>query len=230
MTPCFRTALLVLGIVWAQVAIGATDQAKRSFTAEEKAQGYSNRTVLALPKEVAMVSQTLAQAESREKVRTVRHYPRFYGLRVIEAPGEESVDRYIKRLEATGLYAFVERDRLLYAQALPSDPDFVSGAQWSLRNTGQSNGKPGADIKAVDAWDVVTDASSVLVAVIDSGARLDLRTWWRISGGISESPETAGKTTASMTTATATSTMSSVSMPRLRAPIPIPATRLTTTG
>ena len=173
MTPCFRTALLVLGIVWAQVAIGATDQAKRSFTAEEKAQGYSNRTVLALPKEVAMVSQTLAQAESREKVRTVRHYPRFDGLRVIEVPGEESVDRYIKRLEATGLYAFVERDRLLYAQALPSDPDFVSGAQWSLRNTGQSNGKPGADIKAVDAWDVVTDASSVLVAVIDSGARLD---------------------------------------------------------
>jgi subtilisin family serine protease len=54
---------------------------------------------------------------------------------------------------------------------VPNDPEFP--LQWALHNTGQAiggvAGTPDADIDAPEAWDLVTDASSVTVAVIDAG-------------------------------------------------------------
>jgi subtilisin family serine protease len=52
-------------------------------------------------------------------------------------------------------------------QTFPNDPDF--GSLWGLHNTGQSGGVADADIDAPEAWDLRTDASSVVVAVLDSG-------------------------------------------------------------
>ncbi len=54
------------------------------------------------------------------------------------------------------------------ADSLPNDPYF--SYLWGLRNTGQfsSNGT-GADIGIDDVWDHITDSSSIVVAVIDTG-------------------------------------------------------------
>ncbi len=52
------------------------------------------------------------------------------------------------------------------ASATPNDLDTLL---WGLNNTGQDGGTADADIDAVEAWDTVTDASNVIVAVIDSG-------------------------------------------------------------
>ena len=57
--------------------------------------------------------------------------------------------------------------------------------QWALRNTGQIGGLPGADISAVDAWDITTGGltstgDTIVVAVIDGGFDLqhqDLNFW-----------------------------------------------------
>jgi subtilisin family serine protease len=54
-----------------------------------------------------------------------------------------------------------------YPMNLPDDPMF--GSQWSLQNTGQSGGKDGADISAVNAWDTTRGSESIVVAVLDSG-------------------------------------------------------------
>lgn len=58
--------------------------------------------------------------------------------------------------------------------APPSDPDFA--LQWGLHNTGQSiNGSlgvPGADIGALDAWDMHTGGTPVTVAIIASGVNV----------------------------------------------------------
>lgn len=62
-------------------------------------------------------------------------------------------------------------------QQLPNDARF--GEQWALRNTGQTvwqgpsfpnnPGPAGADVGIAGAWDLVTDCSNTIVAVIDTG-------------------------------------------------------------
>lgn len=47
------------------------------------------------------------------------------------------------------------------------DPYF--GDQWYLQNTGQSGAVSGVDINAVEAWELTTGSSDIIVAVIDDG-------------------------------------------------------------
>ncbi|MFZ1987381.1 MAG: S8 family serine peptidase, partial [Desulfatitalea sp.] len=67
-----------------------------------------------------------------------------------------------------------EPNYLLYAQSAPDDPFF--DRQWGLSNTGQTvsgyAGTAGADIDAVDAWELATGSGSVVVAVVDTGCHL----------------------------------------------------------
>jgi subtilisin family serine protease len=74
----------------------------------------------------------------------------------------------------------VERDCIVHIADAPDDPGFPQ--EWGLVNTGQvvdvpaigpQVGTPGADIDAASAWAVRTDASSVTVAVIDTGIQLN---------------------------------------------------------
>lgn len=49
----------------------------------------------------------------------------------------------------------------------PNDPQFSD--QWALSNTGANDGKAGADISALKAWEKTTGSEKVVVAVLDSG-------------------------------------------------------------
>lgn len=49
----------------------------------------------------------------------------------------------------------------------PNDPNF--NQQWGMRNTGQIQGVPGADIHAQEAWSRGTGDARVTVAIIDTG-------------------------------------------------------------
>lgn len=56
--------------------------------------------------------------------------------------------------------------------------DFSYTQQWSLKNTGQSGGTPGADIDAEGAWDISTGGvtatgDTVVIAVIDGGFQMN---------------------------------------------------------
>jgi subtilisin family serine protease len=66
---------------------------------------------------------------------------------------------------------YAEPNYIVETQLTPNDPNF--GQLWGLNNTGQTVGGqvgvPGADISAVQAWDVSTGTSSVVVGVIDTG-------------------------------------------------------------
>jgi subtilisin family serine protease len=53
----------------------------------------------------------------------------------------------------------------------PNDPDFAN--LWGLHNTGQTGGTSDADIDAPEAWDISTGASTVVIAVVDSGVAYD---------------------------------------------------------
>ncbi len=59
-------------------------------------------------------------------------------------------------------YRFAEQSPIT-----PNDPRFAE--MWSLHNTGQSAGTPGADIRAREAWSLSTGSADVVVGVIDTG-------------------------------------------------------------
>jgi outer membrane protein assembly factor BamB len=171
-----RVLTLLLGTLLAATLLRADQTAPAAtepFTARERAQGYRDHVILAKPH--AHRRATVDADESREGVRVRRRLARLDDLRIIDLDAIDHADAAIARLRATGRYEFVERDVLRHADTTtPNDPRF--GEQWALANTGSnpgaSNGIPGADIRATLAWDTRTDASSVIVAVIDSGVRL----------------------------------------------------------
>ena len=51
--------------------------------------------------------------------------------------------------------------------AIPSDTRFSE--LWAMNNTGQGGGTTDADIDAVEAWNIETGSSSIIVAVTDTG-------------------------------------------------------------
>jgi subtilisin family serine protease len=83
----------------------------------------------------------------------------------------DRLDARIQALRTSGLFAYVEPDYIVKPLLEPTDPAFVDGRLWGLKNIGQNRGVPEADIDAVRAWDVTTGAKEVIVAVIDTGIR-----------------------------------------------------------
>lgn len=80
-----------------------------------------------------------------------------------------SIPTLLQRLKDLGLKE-IEPDSIIGACALPSDPVIGNGLAWHLDNLGLLPGHlAGADIEASAAWGTKTDASSILIAVIDSG-------------------------------------------------------------
>lgn len=62
---------------------------------------------------------------------------------------------------------YIEANTILRMDKMPNDPRF--GELYGLHNTGQSAGTAGADIKAVNAWEVTTGSRNVVVGIIDTG-------------------------------------------------------------
>ncbi|MCX6873710.1 MAG: S8 family serine peptidase [Verrucomicrobia bacterium] len=80
----------------------------------------------------------------------------------------EAVPLALERLHAApGVVLEAQADFLVTGAAAPNDPDF--NRAWGLANDGQTNGTPGADIRARQAWDVQRGNREVLVGVIDTG-------------------------------------------------------------
>lgn len=64
--------------------------------------------------------------------------------------------------------------RLSEDDLLPNDQYFIR--QWGLENNGTfslSSAKPGADIKMTSAWEITTGSPTIIIAVLDSGLKLD---------------------------------------------------------
>jgi subtilisin family serine protease len=106
-------------------------------------------------------------AHSRQRATRIKQFRHIDGLDLVKLPPGASLAQAIKSYRDRPDVLYAEPNYVIEHLGVPNDPSFPT--QWNLRNTGQNGGTPGADIKAVQAWDKTTGSSNVVVAVIDSG-------------------------------------------------------------
>ncbi len=117
---------------------------------------------------------------ARSKVRLLSESWNVWLLDVAE--GEE--EAFLEKLRKDPAVIFAQFNHRLARRSIIPNDSLFSG-QWNLENTGQSNGTPGADISATEAWELGAGGVTVLgdtliIAVIDEGFYLqheDLRFW-----------------------------------------------------
>ncbi len=100
----------------------------------------------------------------------VQKHPRTR-LHVLTLPEGFSVKRVAEDYVSTGLVEVAEPDFVRQINATPNDPSYLDGKLWWLDNKGQNGGLIGADINAPDAWDTLSSAENIVVAVLDTGIR-----------------------------------------------------------
>lgn len=115
--------------------------------------------------------EAIANFHNAHRAEVLHTFRRLRRLQVIKIPKGETVPDLISKYQNSGLFEFAEPDYMVHADAAPNDPLYTNGTLWWLNNTGQNGGTPHADIDAPDAWNIMTSASNVIVAVLDSGVR-----------------------------------------------------------
>ncbi|MDP4537428.1 S8 family serine peptidase [Alkalimonas collagenimarina] len=85
----------------------------------------------------------------------------------VKLPSGVHRDHMIKKLAQHPAIEIAEPNYLVQPLTQPDDPRF--NELWGLSNTGQSGGTVGADISALDAWQVTTGSHDIVIGVIDSG-------------------------------------------------------------
>ncbi len=102
------------------------------------------------------------------------------GTLILRFPGAGiSPQAVLDAYRATGKFDLVELDGIGRGHgAAGADPnDLYFNRQYGLKNTGTHTfagiqGKAGADIKAVEAWDITPGSDSIIVAVLDGGLNI----------------------------------------------------------
>lgn len=132
---------------------------------------YRTDQILIQPK-AGISRAALTTFHAAHGARVAQAFPAVGGSQVITLPAGETVQTLIAKYQQSGLVEFAEPDYLVYADATtPNDPKYLDGTLWGLNNYGQNGGTAHADIAAPEAWDVLTSASNIVVAVLDSGIR-----------------------------------------------------------
>jgi subtilisin family serine protease len=151
----------------------------REPTPAELAAGFRFDRLIAKPQNRLLAAPGFparsAAALAASRVTDQSTFSRLGGLQTLaldQADGTRAdLETRLAALQASGLYDYVEPDFIRTTSRVANDPRYVSGELWGLHNTGQEGGTADADIDAPEAWDLLTGAPSVVVAVIDTGVR-----------------------------------------------------------
>jgi thermitase len=119
--------------------------------------------------------------------------------------GAHRVLAAVRRLRDYGAVAYAQPDYLMQASAVPNDSFFA--LQWADSNSGQSvpttlepgnklgppeNGTPGADDRALPAWEVTTGSASIVIGEADTGVDYEhpdlAANIWSNPGGVGGCP------------------------------------------
>ena len=89
------------------------------------------------------------------------------GVHLVRVSPDQTLDASVASYQNDPDVEYAEPNYTLRAMATPNEPSF--NLLWGLNNTGQTLGTPGADIRALSAWDFSTGSDTLVVMVIDSG-------------------------------------------------------------
>ncbi|MEO6462468.1 MAG: S8 family serine peptidase, partial [Candidatus Eisenbacteria bacterium] len=85
----------------------------------------------------------------------------------VKLPPRLSIEEALERLRRIPNVEHAEPNYEIHLLAVPNDPRFPE--LYGMRNTGQTGGTAGADIRATSAWDLFTGDPNLLLGVIDTG-------------------------------------------------------------
>jgi len=84
----------------------------------------------------------------------------------------KTIDAVLKDNFLQNVFLYAEPNYITRTSITPNDIFFQENRQWSLQNNGQNGGIAGIDVDATEGWEIETNASEVIVAIIDSGINL----------------------------------------------------------
>jgi subtilisin family serine protease len=143
------SAAIAAGLVQPSVAFGSPDSGP----------GYAEDRILIQPRP-GTSREALARFHSVLQGRVLQSFDGIGRLQVVGLPEGETVPGFIAKYQRSGLVEFAEPDYIGHIAAIPNDPKYLDHTLWGLDK-----------IEAPAGWDVLTSASNVLVAVLDTGVR-----------------------------------------------------------
>jgi subtilisin family serine protease len=130
-----------------------------SAGAQSAQPAYREDQILIKPK--AGIGRTaLNNFHLAQKSAVLRTFEHIGSLQILGVPKGETVQGLIAKYQKSGLVEFAEPDYLGHIYAVPNDPGYMNHRLWGLDT-----------IAAPAAWNVLTSASNIVVAVLDTGVR-----------------------------------------------------------
>ncbi len=121
---------------------------------------YRPDRILVQPKP-GIATETMARFHAAQNAKVLQTFDGMGRLQIIAVPADETVPNLVAKYEKSGLVQFAEPDYLGHtASTIPNDPRFLDGTLWGLYT-----------IDAPHGWDVLTSASNIVMAVLDTGVR-----------------------------------------------------------
>lgn len=190
--PIFVSLLTGIGLLFVQAASFARPSA--SAAPRQQPQYVKDQVLIKFKPGVAATahSQT-ARAYGASTMQTVGSRKDVILAKLIRG---QSVEQAVNDLSRDPGVEYAQPNYIYHALAVPTDPVYAAGQLWAAKNTGQTmltgsyvpaTGTAGRDMNLEAAWNMQSDCSSVVVAVVDSGINynsedLSANMWTDISG------------------------------------------------
>ena len=120
-------------------------------------------------------SQIALNLHAQINATVIKDYDEISGLQLVKIPENMSLTDAINIYSQNSHVLYAEPNNVYQISLIPNDPGFNN--QWGLYNYGQIVhgiwGTSGADINAINAWDISTGSSNVIIAVLDTGIDLN---------------------------------------------------------